>query len=94
MAIRTWACEHTRELFERKRNTVVPPHVVTRARKKLLLVNAAANIEFLKIPPDNRLEKLTGDRAGQWSVRVNDKYRVCFEFRSGNAYDVEIVDYH
>jgi proteic killer suppression protein len=94
MAIKTWACDRTRDLFNRKRNDIVPPHVATRARKKLLLINAAMEIEFLKVPPGNRLEKLKGDRKGQWSVRINGQYRVCFAFRGGNAYQVAIVDYH
>ncbi len=94
MAIRSWACELTRELFERKRNRVVPPAVARRARKKLLLINAAAEIAFLRVPPGNRLKRLKGDRDGQWSIRINDQYRVCFIFRSGDAYNVEIVDYH
>jgi len=51
-------------------------------------------LAFLRVPPGNRLEKLKGNRAGQWSVRINDQYRVCFIFRSGDAYDVRIVDYH
>ena len=94
MAIRTWACEASRELFERKRNRIVPPSVVQRVRRKLLMVDAAAEIAFLRVPPGNRLEKLKGDRAGQWSIRVNDQFRVCFVFRSGDAYQVEVVDYH
>ena len=94
MAIRTWACDLTQELFERDRNGVVPANVVRRARKKLLIVDAAADIRFLRVPPGNRLEKLSGNRIGQWSIRINDRYRVCFVFRSGNAYQVEIVDYH
>ena len=94
MAIKTWACESTRELFEREHNRVVPPNVAKRARMKLAMVNAAADLNFLRVPPANRLEKLKGNRAGQWSIRINDRYRVCFVFRSGNAYQVEIVDYH
>ena len=94
MAIRTWACNLSRELFDRKRNGVVPPAVVRRARRKLLLVDAAAEIAFLRVPPGNRLEKLKGDRAGQWSIRINDQFRICFVFRAGDAYQVEIVDYH
>lgn len=94
MAIRSWACELTRELFERERNRVVPSTVARRARKKLLLIDAAAELAFLRVPPGNRLEALKGKRAGQWSIRVNDQYRVCFIFRSGDAYAVEIVDYH
>ena len=94
MPIRTWACERTRELFRRERNRIVPQGIARHARRKLLLINAAAEIAFLRIPPGNRLEKLKGDRAGQWSIRINDQFRVCFVFRSGDAYQVEIVDYH
>ena len=94
MAIRTWACDLSRELFERKRNRIVPSNVVRRARRKLLLVDAAAEIAFLRVPPGNRLEKLKGNRAGQWGIRINDQFRICFIFRAGDAYQVEIVDYH
>ena len=62
--------------------------------RKLAMLNRAGRIEDLRIPPGNRLEALRGDRAGQWSVRINDQWRLCFRFESGNAYDVEIVDYH
>lgn len=94
MTIKTWACEKTRELFERERNRVVPPSLARQARRKLLLVDAAAEIAFLRVPPGNRLEKLKGDKAGRWSIRINDQYRICFAFRAGDAYHVEIVDYH
>ncbi len=94
MAIKTWACDLSRELFERKRNRIVPPSVAQRVRIKLLLVDAAAEIAFLRVPPGNRLEKLKGDRAGQWSIRVNNQFRICFVFRAGDAYQVEVVDYH
>lgn len=94
MAIKTWACDLSRSLLERKRNGIVPPQVARRARRKLLLIDAAAEIAFLRVPPGNRLEKLKGDRAGQWSIRINDQYRICFVFRAGDAYKVEIVDYH
>ncbi len=60
----------------------------------MLLVDAAAEIAFLRVPPGNRLEKLRGDRSGRWSIRINDQYRICFVFRSGDAFKVEIVDYH
>ncbi len=94
MAIKTWACELTRKLFEREQNRIVPPQVVRPARRKLLMIDAAADMAFLRVPPGNRLEKLRGDRAGQWSIRINDQYRICFVFRSGDAFQVEIVDYH
>jgi len=94
MAIKTWHCDRTRELFERERNRIVPPQLARRTRRKLLLIDAAAELAFLRVPPGNRLEKLKGNRANQWSVRINDQYRICFVFRSGDAYQVEIVDYH
>ena len=94
MAIKTWACELSRDLFERNQNRIVPPQLARRARRKLLLIHAAAEIAFLRVPPGNRLEKLKGKRTGQWSIRINDQYRICFVFRSADAYKVEIVDYH
>ena len=64
------------------------------ARRKLLMVNAAASLHDLKAPPNNQLERLKRERAGQHAIRINDQYRVCFRWRDGNAYDVEITDYH
>jgi proteic killer suppression protein len=64
------------------------------ARKKLNMVAAAGELSDLRIPPGNRLEKLHGDREGQYSVRINDRWRICFVWHDGDAYDVEIVDYH
>lgn len=64
------------------------------ALRKLLLLDAAHTIADLRSPPGNRLEKLTGDRYGQWSVRINNQWRMCFRFENGCAYDVEIIDYH
>ena len=62
--------------------------------RKLAMLNRAGRIEDLRVPPGNRLEALRGDRAGQWSVRINDQWRLCFRFESGNAFGVEILDYH
>ena len=64
------------------------------AERKLALIDAATTIGFLRAPPGNRLERLSGNRAGQWSIRINDQWRVCFRFENGDAFDVEIVDYH
>ncbi len=64
------------------------------ARRKLLLLNAARKLDDLRSPPGNRLEPLRGDRAGQYSIRVNDQWRICFRWFDGEAHDVEIVDYH
>jgi proteic killer suppression protein len=71
-----------------------PADLHRRAFKKLAILNAAVRLENLKVPPGNQLEALSGNRAGQHSIRVNDQYRVCFVWRDGNAFDVEIVDYH
>ena len=63
-------------------------------RRKLLYLNAATELEQLRLPPGNRLEALKGDRKGQHSIRINDQWRICFRWRDGNAHEVEIVDYH
>jgi len=68
--------------------------VLRKGLRKLRILDAAATLEDLKSPPGNRLEKLRGDRAGQWSIRVNDQWRLCFRWREGDAHDVEMVDYH
>lgn len=71
-----------------------PPDLVRPAQRKLAMLNAAVTVEALRSPPGNRLEALKGDRRGQWSVRINDQFRVCFRWNDGKAEDVEIVDYH
>jgi proteic killer suppression protein len=71
------------------------PHDIQRkARVKLEILDAAERLEDLRIPPSNRLEKLSGDRQGQYSIRINDQWRICFEWGDGDAYNVEVVDYH
>jgi proteic killer suppression protein len=91
--IRTFADKDTEALFlgNRVRRFV---NIESAARRKLTLLHAAATLEFLKVPPGNRLEALKGDRAGQHSIRVNDQFRVCFVWKNDAAYDVEITDYH
>ena len=64
------------------------------ARRKLIILNAATNLDALRVPPGNRLEALKGDRAGQYSIRINEQWRICFVWRDGHAFDVEICDYH
>ncbi|MBU1181822.1 MAG: type II toxin-antitoxin system RelE/ParE family toxin [Proteobacteria bacterium] len=71
-----------------------PPDVLKRAVKRLTQINAATVINDLRMPPSNHLESLIGTRAGQWSIRINEQWRICFRFEKGEAYDVEIVDYH
>ncbi|HJX57880.1 MAG TPA: type II toxin-antitoxin system RelE/ParE family toxin [Thiobacillus sp.] len=91
--IQSFRCRDTQALFKRKR---VPRFVnIERvARRKLEQLEWAERIEDLRIPPQNRLEALKGSRKGQWSIRINDQWRVCFRFEAGQALDVEIVDYH
>jgi len=69
-------------------------HIETVAMRKLAQLNAATTLEFLRIPPGNRLEPLRGNRVGQYSMRINEQWRLCFVWENGNASDVEIVDYH
>ena len=94
MSIKSFACAETEKLFNDERGIGIPNQIAKRARRKLLMINASRDVNDLRVPPGNRLEKLSGDRAGQYSIRVNDQYRVCFVFRNGNAFKVEIVDYH
>lgn len=70
------------------------PDIQKAARRKLAMIDAATRIEDLRLPPGNRLESLGGDRAGNWSLRLNDQWRICFEWHDGDAFGVEIVDYH
>jgi proteic killer suppression protein len=72
----------------------MPPQIRKRSAMRLIQLNAAVQIEDLLLPPSNRLEQLRGNRAGQWSIRINDQWRVCFRFENGDEFDVEIVDYH
>ena len=72
----------------------VPNDILKVANRKLTLLNGAVTLDDLRIPPGNRLESLSADRAGQHSIRVNDQWRLCFTWRDGNAFDVELVDYH
>lgn len=92
--IKGFADKDTERVFSGRRPRKLPQEIVERAETKLAMLDAAEDIEKLKVPPDNRLEKLGGDREGQWSIRINSQYRVCFSFERGDAYDVEITDYH
>lgn len=72
----------------------LPSHLHNLARRKLRMISAATTLETLKAPPNNRLEHLKGDREGQWSIKINEQWRICFKWQNGNAYEVEITDYH
>jgi len=84
----------TERLWQSGRSRRLTADLQRRAFKKLAILNAAVTLDNLKVPPGNQLEALRGSRAGQHSIRVNDQYRVCFVWRDGSAFEVEIVDYH
>ncbi len=92
--ILTFSDPDTKLLWEVGKSRRIPANIRVSAWKKLAILNAALELSNLTAPPGNRLEPLTKDRKGQHSIRVNDQYRVCFRWSAGNAYDVEIVDYH
>jgi proteic killer suppression protein len=92
--LKSFRCKETEKIFLRQRSARFPTNVYRIALRKLLLLDAAEKIEDLRIPPGNRLEKLTGIRQGQHSIRINDQWRICFRWSEGDAYEVEIVDYH
>jgi len=92
--IRSFASAETERLFQRKASRRLPNDIQRRARMKLEILDAAEQLSDLRIPPSNRLEKLSGARRGQHSLRINEQWRICFEWRDRDAYNVEIVDYH
>jgi proteic killer suppression protein len=91
--IQSFRCRDTEALFRREKVARFV-NIERVARRKLEQLDWASRIEDLRIPPQNRLEQLKRDRKGQWSIRINDQWRVCFRFEGGHALDVEIVDYH
>lgn len=92
--IRSFASAETARLFATGKSRRLPPDILRRALKRLTQLDAATRIEDLREPLSNHLEALAGNRAGQWSIRINDQWRLCFRFGGGDASDVEIVDYH
>ena len=92
--IESFASAETERLFATGKSRRLPPDILRRAVMRLTQLDAATVVEDLRQPPSNRLEALSGDLAGQWSIRINDRWRVCFRFERGNAQDVEIVDHH
>ncbi|MEQ1592221.1 MAG: type II toxin-antitoxin system RelE/ParE family toxin [Thiobacillaceae bacterium] len=92
--IQTFADKHTAAIFGSSEVRKLPKAIQATARRKLKLIDAAATLDSLRVPPGYRLEALKGDRAGQWSIRINDQWRICFVWQDGHAFDVGIVDDH
>ena len=92
--VKTFADKRTAELFVKGRARGFPPDVARRAVRKIEYVDLATRLDDLKTPPGNRLHALRGDRQGQHAIAVNDQWRVCFRFVDGDAFDVEVCDYH
>ncbi len=92
--IKNFADKETEKVFKRQFSRKLPANIQRIARRKLEVLEAAEQLQDLRIPPANRLEKLSGHRAGQYSIRINQQWRICFEWREKDASQVEIVDYH
>jgi proteic killer suppression protein len=92
--IQSFKDKEAEHLFERAGSRKLPPDIQRTALRKLWMIDAAQDIHDLKAPPSNHLEKLKGSRLDQYSIRINDQWRICFRWHNGNAYEVEIIDYH
>lgn len=92
--IKTFADKHTKALYETGKAKKFPPDIHTRASRKLEYVNLATCLDDLKVPPGNKLHKLTDDREGQHAIAINGQWRICFRFEDGDAFEVEVCDYH
>lgn len=92
--IKTFKNDDTLKIYQRQRSRKFPSDIQQVALRKLRMINNSVSINDLRVPPANHLEKLKGNRAGQWSIRVNDQWRICFKWEGSDAYDVEITDYH
>ncbi len=92
--IKSFACKETEKIWLGKYSRKLPKDIQERALRKLRQLDASISFNDLKLPPSNRLESLSGDRKGQYSIRINQQWRLCFGWENGTAFDVEIVDYH
>ncbi|MGD9209635.1 MAG: type II toxin-antitoxin system RelE/ParE family toxin [Desulfobacteraceae bacterium] len=92
--IKSFKDKETEKIFNRKYSKKFPENIQHIARRKLLMIDAAVELNTLRIPPGNRLESLKGSRKDQYSIRINDQWRICFMWKAGDAYNVEVVDYH
>jgi len=92
--IRNFKDKETEKIFQRQRSPKLPSEIQQVALRKLRMLNRAETLQDLRVPPANRLERLSGNREGEYSIRVNNQWRICFKWEEGDAIDVEIVDYH
>jgi proteic killer suppression protein len=92
--IKSFRDKETERIYTRFRSRHLPPEIQRVALRKLRMLNNAQSLNDLRVPPANRLERLSGNREGQHSIRINDRWRICFEWRDGDVLNVEIVDYH
>jgi proteic killer suppression protein len=92
--IRSFKSKETEKIFHRTRSKKLPGDIQQIALRKLRMLHRARTLNDLRVPPANRLERLKGERARQHSIRINDQWRVCFRWQAGDAFDVEVVDYH
>ena len=92
--IKSFKDKEAEKIFNGRFSWKLPENIQRIALRKLTQIHGAATLSFLRVPPANKLEKLAGDREGQWSIRINDQWRICFAWRDGYAEDVEIADYH
>jgi Plasmid maintenance system killer protein len=92
--IKTFKDAETQKIYQRERSRKLPSDIQQVALRKLRMINNAININDLRVPPANRLEKMSGNREGQYSIRINDQWRICFEWKNSDAFNVEITDYH
>ena len=92
--VQSFANKATEDVFNNRAPKGLPPSILVRAKSKLRAINIATTVADLRTPPSNRLEKLSGNRAGQYSIRINDQWRICFIWSNNDAFEVEICDYH
>ena len=92
--IKSFRDQEAQKVFARRRSRKLPQDIQQVAYRKLRMLSNAQTLADLRVPPANRLEKLVGDRAGEYSIRINEQWRICFEWHEGDAYNVEIVDHH
>ena len=92
--IKTFKCKETEKIFQGRFSKKLPHGIQRLAERKLIMIHRSADLKDLRVPPANRLEKLSGNREMQHSIRINDQWRICFEWREDGVYSVEIADYH